>query len=252
MRAHPVTSITFASLAFNTTVDRGVSPEIFWEGVQKIFAYHPQLCDDKGFSLIFVQARTALGSESRQEERTRTALERLTYSINFNLGYTGMDISEAETAAASLLTELRDIGINLTAGFQHFLTFTDYSRLRAFGDSVSNSRFITRLFPRENFEGQLLAKTVGVIKDTVSAGYTVIAGGMSPTLKVAGNPDNAVNPVWRRTIMHAEAMDPLPDTWSAGELNSRHEQMERWVQPWRDVTPAGGSYLNEVSTWSAL
>src|SRR4051812_28762470 len=99
MKAYPVTSITYASLAFDTTVSRGVSPGVFWEGAQKIFAFQPQLCDDKGFSLIFVQARTALGNESGQGRRTHTAVEQLTYSINFNLGYTGMGIPEAETAA---------------------------------------------------------------------------------------------------------------------------------------------------------
>jgi hypothetical protein len=73
----------------------------------------------------------------------------------------------------------------------------------------------------------------------------------APTLSVSGNPNNAVNPAFRTTVLHAQAYEPNAH-WdgqapilSHEALTERHERLQAYMQVWRDVTVGSGSYINE-------
>lgn len=116
------------------------------------------------------------------------------------------------------------------------------------GPGAMNTRLASRLFPRENFEDDdLLDSTVSAIKSfIVDGGYTFHGVNHCPTMDVAGNPDNAVNPAYRRAAIHAQGWDSSPAVGPISEQKVRKERFDKYFQPWRDVSPGAGSYMGEA------
>jgi len=106
----------------------------------------------------------------------------------------------------------------------------------------------SRLFPRSNFASETGRNiTFGVIQEAVNAGGTIIAFNMAPTLARGGNPDNAVNPAWRNSVLHAITGRQWGVKATAQDvLAARTSLTNVTMQRWRDVTPGSGSYLNEA------
>jgi hypothetical protein len=106
----------------------------------------------------------------------------------------------------------------------------------------------SRLFPRSNFASETGRNiSFGVIQESVNAGGSIIAFNIAPTLARGGNIDNAVNPAWRNTVLHAitgRRWDVKAST--ADILASRKTLTNGIMQRWRDVTPGSGAYLNEA------
>lgn len=111
----------------------------------------------------------------------------------------------------------------------------------------TNTTFGSRLFPRSNFASEIGRNlTFNVIKDTVTAGQPVIAFNIAPTLARGGNPDNAVNPAWRNTVIHAITRRAWESgTSTADILAIMKAHTTGTMQKWRDVSPGSGAYLNE-------
>lgn len=108
--------------------------------------------------------------------------------------------------------------------------------------------FGSRLFPRSNFASETGRNiTFNTLKDTVEGGQTVLAFNMAPTLAKGGNPDNAVNPAWRNSLLHAitgrrwDVKSTKTDI-----LAARKSFTNGTMQKWRDISPGSGSYLNEA------
>lgn len=126
---------------------------------------------------------------------------------------------------------------------------------RAIGDMVGNTLIASRLFERRNWETPARLEEMHLaIREMVDAdkgGYTFHGMNYGPSLDVAGNPDNAVNPAFRRTLMHAQAYEA--DAWwdttspqkSIAEQKRRHDRLQGYMDLWKAVTPGGGSYHNE-------
>ncbi|KAF2268709.1 FAD-binding domain-containing protein [Lojkania enalia] len=106
----------------------------------------------------------------------------------------------------------------------------------------------SRLFPRSNFASETGRNiTFNVLKETVESGKVLIAFNMAPTLERAGNPDNAINPAWRTSILHIITGIRWDVTASSTEiLAARSALTNGTMQRWRDITPASGAYLNEA------
>ena len=128
-------------------------------------------------------------------------------------------------------------------------------RRRAPGDTVGHTLIASRLFQRSNYDKpRSLEEMHQAIRSVVEDGaYEFHGMNYSPTLAVAGNPDNAIHPAFRSTIMHAQAYEP--SAWWTGstvlsssplaDLKVRHDRLQRFMQLWRDITPGSGSYMNE-------
>ncbi|TFK32570.1 hypothetical protein BDQ12DRAFT_707610 [Crucibulum laeve] len=108
----------------------------------------------------------------------------------------------------------------------------------------------SRLFPRDNWlNSTLFNATFDVIRTKVAANDSgLIAFNIAPTLAAGGNPNNAVNPAWRKTVMHAISTI----AWDQGLRNFsqiralQHDLTSVRMKPWRDISPGAGSYLNEA------
>jgi hypothetical protein len=126
---------------------------------------------------------------------------------------------------------------------------------RAVGDVVGNTLIASRLWKRSNFETpSAIDEMNAAIREVIDAdkgGYTFHGMNYAPTLAVSGRPDNAVNPAFRTTLMHAQAYegDAWWDTVSSQktirEQKARHDRLQSYMQKWRDVTEGSGSYMNE-------
>ncbi|KDQ32785.1 hypothetical protein PLEOSDRAFT_1091202 [Pleurotus ostreatus PC15] len=115
--------------------------------------------------------------------------------------------------------------------------------------------FGNRLLPRElwdnrdGVEGKKFKQLTKAVREMVEDGAGAFDIAIRPTLKVAGNPDNAVHPAWReaeRAFGIQLLWDDLDD-WPAiqGKLN----KITAYVGLLRELTPGGGAYLNEADPY---
>ncbi|PSN62271.1 FAD-binding domain-containing protein [Corynespora cassiicola Philippines] len=108
--------------------------------------------------------------------------------------------------------------------------------------------FGSRLFPRSNFVSETGRNiTFNVLRQTVEAGQNILAFNTAPTLAKGGNPDNAVNPAWRASVLHALAGHRWDIKASTAEIMSARSAFTNGtMQKWRDITPGSGAYVNEA------
>ncbi|KAK3328745.1 hypothetical protein B0H66DRAFT_822 [Apodospora peruviana] len=116
------------------------------------------------------------------------------------------------------------------------------------GARPGNSRFATRLLPAKNWDNAtLFLETTKAIRATAENGYTFHGVSITPTEKVAGYPgNNAVNPAWRATLMHADVFDYNDYGVDVEQIKDAHERLDGVMNGLRAVSPGAGAYLNEA------
>jgi hypothetical protein len=103
-----------------------------------------------------------------------------------------------------------------------------------------------RLFPRENFEGELFESTFDALWDNIQEGYVVLPYNIAPTYEHSSSTDNAVNPAWREAISYIIMGATINYKQSAEEImEARYDFTQGAMQRLRDVSPGAGSYGNE-------
>ncbi|KAI1656418.1 FAD-binding domain-containing protein [Daldinia decipiens] len=146
-----------------------------------------------------------------------------------------------------LVNDLNAIGLNVTNQKPH--PATNWASLtEGIGDIPGSSRFGSRLWPRANFEDPDLFKATQLaIRESIEAGYTFHGIHMKPTEEVAGYPgNNAVNPAFRKAIMHADLYDySMLRGLSPAAFKATHAQLASAMDKWRAVSPGAGAYFNE-------
>jgi hypothetical protein len=186
-------------------------------------------------------------------------------------------VSEYRNITRPLLTKLQSLGFPVTipkakryyisSAESHPSAILDalsprHLKPRAIGDVTGNTLIASRLWPRANFETpEALDEMNAAIRDAISTsggGYTFHGMNYGPSLEVSGHPDNAVNPAFRNTLMHAQGYeaDAWWDTTSPvvpfPTFKQRHDRLQSYMQKWRDITPGGGSYINEGDAQSPV
>ncbi|RDL34461.1 FAD binding-containing protein [Venustampulla echinocandica] len=234
-KAHELTPISTSPIRF-----AGAAPgknntafplEAFWAGIRAYFKFSPQICDRGGIGYNFIK-----------HEGTNN--DTLTFTADLRMPF--MSVKEVRAFAAPLIKELNKVGLNITNPVPTHDTGIAFT-LGSIGDKVGNSRFATRLFPRKNFEDEdKLDSTTRAIHSFVDGGYNFHGINYCPTEEVAGYPDNAVNPAFRKTAMHAEAFDTSPAIGPAAEQIARYQRFRKYFQGFIDVSPGAGCYLNEA------
>lgn len=103
----------------------------------------------------------------------------------------------------------------------------------------------SRLFPRSNFASQTGRNvTFNVLRKTAEAGQVLIAFNMAAR---GSNPDNAVNPAWRKSIYHIITGVSVNHKSSTADIMAARATLTNvTMQKWRDITPGSGAYLNEA------
>ncbi|OCL11253.1 FAD binding domain-containing protein [Glonium stellatum] len=239
VKALPVTSFASLSIAFNAGLDTSaISVEAFWEGVRAYFKDILRQAEVNTYGLFVINTPTTSQS----------------FSMSLKMIVPRMTVSELTQFMSPFLSELKALGINasLANSLQHHNSFADYGfhqlTTSGIGDRIGNTRYSSRLFPKENFEPDTLVfnQTFDAIKAVVQAGYQIIGDAVAPTLQSAGYPDNAVNPAWRKAVLHATAIYAFPTNYTAAMIKEQHDRLDSLVRTWRELSPGAGSYLNEA------
>ncbi|KAF2180015.1 FAD-binding domain-containing protein [Zopfia rhizophila CBS 207.26] len=230
VKAYPEMPVTAASWSFDSTK---IGKDRFWAGVR---AYVDHFIDNVSNS---------------------------TYSY-FTISPNGNDVTfrmqpffapnKTLNTASNLLqphwTTLTRLNIPINPKLTQYKSFYDawQAEFPLEPQSDVQTAFGSRLFPRSNFESETGRNiSFGALKDSVNAGQIIIAFNMAPALARGGNPDNAVNPAWRNSILHAITGRRWDVKSSANDiLAARKSFTNGTMQKWRDVTPGSGSYLNEA------
>jgi len=124
-------------------------------------------------------------------------------------------------------------------------TFPD---LQPSGSASGTTHTASRIFPRSNFaEPARFNTTFAAIRQTIEAGngrMQAFALKAAPNARVSQA--NAAHPAWRDTVLFAM----MANSWGTENATvetvvTKCKQLVERMQPWRDVTPGAGSYLNE-------
>ncbi|KAH8654061.1 hypothetical protein BGZ60DRAFT_496463 [Tricladium varicosporioides] len=227
MKAFPPINVTTSPLAFATSnVD---SVETFWKGISIYYRFAKKVNDAGGIGFSYIYP---LGNN--------------TFSFTTTSTLPGMSPSQVNTLLKPLYTDLNRIGINVTNPVNPSNTLYG-SRRPAIGDRPGNARYRSRLIPAKNWaDDALWNKTIAAIRSATEAGYTFHGTLHSPTLEVAGSGrDSAVNPSWRRAVMHSMLLGNQPVGLTAQEATDADTRIQTYMNKWRELTPGEGSYMNE-------
>ncbi|KAJ6526677.1 hypothetical protein B0H19DRAFT_1243433 [Mycena capillaripes] len=221
-----------------------VDNEAFWSGVREWIQFSRSVSSAGGigFSYIEPPSSTLMGPA--------TGL----FQMNGQFILPGQTLEDATAFLEPFFSTMAQLGLPLTQSNTTTITSQAYNTRRTGqGDPVGQNRFSSRLFPRTNWEDPALFNaTVQSIRAAVEdGGYTVNAIPYAPTEEVAGFPNDAVNPAFRETLMHAIAFDsasPVKDgrVLPAKVVNAAHARLDSYMDAWRKLTPGSGAYMNEA------
>lgn len=153
-----------------------------------------------------------------------------------------------EEITAPFWNTVRVIGVDLKPVYEEYDDFYEAwdasFPLEPWGSNLQRSG--GRLFPRENWEDpNKLSETFEAIRYVVDSGGVVIGFNIAANPK-GGYPDSAVNPAWRKTLLHAIdfvtwSQDTYPELIQIWSSTLTFE----WGSLWRSVSPGAGAYMSE-------
>jgi hypothetical protein len=224
-----------SSLGFSVANSSDASSvETFWRGIDLYYHFGGTLVDGGG---------TAYGDISVSNRSDNNSF---TFSTQFEMP--AMSADELFDFVQPLFDDLNSIGIPVV-NTPPVPSTRWSSGNNGLGDIPGDSRFGSRLFPRANFENEdLFNATLRAIRETVEAGYTFHGIHMQPT-EAVGEPagENAVNPAFRKAIMHADLFDNAALTGvTPAQWNSTYQRFNASMTKLRAVTVGSGAYINEA------
>ncbi|KAI0870466.1 hypothetical protein GGS24DRAFT_510790 [Hypoxylon argillaceum] len=238
MKAYPPISIASSSLSLivsnSSTTGAASNVESFWQGVASYYKFAAGILDAGGYGFSYIYP-----------------MENNTYRFTTSSSFPGMSPTAAFNFMQPLYDTMKRVGINVVN--PEIRSASLYGSPRGgTGDRPVNTRYRSRLLPRENWEDDSrFNQTIRAIRTAVEGGFKnnfYFHGTLtSPTEQVAGWPgnDSAVNPAWRKNRMHAMLMDVQPDGLTAQQAIDRNSLMQGYMTLLRDVSPGAGSYMNE-------
>jgi hypothetical protein len=188
----------------------------------------------------------------------------LTFTVSISLP--GKSAAEYRAFVRPLLERLNEIGVPIAIPQIQTVTVPEMDQeipsplrlaRRAEGDLVGHTLIASRLWPRSNFATPAaLQQTHQTIRSFVEqGGYDIHGMNYAPTLAISGNPNNAVHPAFRTTVLHLQGYESgahwdgsntiVGDDNGMEDLTRRHDRLQEWMQTWRDITPGSGAYMNE-------
>ncbi|KAJ6526499.1 FAD binding domain-containing protein [Mycena vulgaris] len=218
--------------------------EAFWSGVREWIQFSRSVSSAGGIGLSSIEppSSTFMGPAPGLFQMTGKFI------------LPGQTLEDVTAFLEPFFSTMTQLGVPLTQSNTTTITSQAYNTRRTGqGDPVGQNRFSLRLFPRTNWaDPALFNATVQSIRAAVEdGGYKVTADSYAPTEEVAGFPNDAVNPAFRETLMHAVAFDsasPVKDgrVLPAEVVNAAHARLDSFVDAWRKLTPGSGAYMNEA------
>lgn len=231
VKAHPrLSSVATMTFAFTSGVGN-VTDTMFWKAVKAFWDRFPEYARDNANYEYFFIANLGTG-----------------YSFSmapwFAPGFTEKQLREL---AAPLFSEWEDIGINVEPVYKEYDDFYPAWKasfpLEPWGSS--SIRQGSRLFPEENWANEnITQRTFEAVKSSIEDGNYLIA--FNIWAGVEGYPDSAVNPAWRKALLHAIGAAMWDDAADEATKKAASDRLTfDWLQRWRDVTPGAGAYMSE-------
>ena len=236
MKAYPPIDMARATVTFQ--VNNGASDTVysvdgterFWNGISTYFRFERFIVDAGGVDWSYIYP---MGPDR--------------YLFRCFVTLPGKTSSEARALLRPLYQDLNRIGIGMPLP-ETFQTGPYASPSRAPAEPLAETRYRSRLFPRKNWDNaKLFRQTMSAIRSAIEANHTFHGLAISPTEQVAGWPGKtaAVNPAWRRNILHAILIGPHPTDLTAQAAREEEAAVQKHMTAWRAVSPGAGSYMNE-------
>ncbi|KAI1391408.1 FAD-binding domain-containing protein [Hypoxylon trugodes] len=161
-----------------------------------------------------------------------------------------MTKAELETLVAPLLARFKEIGVEVNPVYTEYDDYYDawYASFPVEPWGSNAIRQASRLFPKANWQNpSKLNATFDVIKNVVEEGAYIVAFNIAAAPKT-GYPDNAVNPAWRTTVLHAIMATLWNETSTEAQAKAASDRLTYgWSQRWADVAaPYPGVYMSEA------
>ncbi|KAJ7092987.1 hypothetical protein B0H15DRAFT_1021003 [Mycena belliarum] len=228
IKAHKDSPMTAALLEFTS---ENISTDTYWEAINAYQASTPSYTTVGGFALAYYTARSF---EMKP------------------LVFPNFTADAAATLVQPLLSRLDTLGINYTYSLTTYPSyFTTTRSIAALQDhNVGMWHWGGRLLPASLWaDPRSFARLTRVIRAIIEDGGEAYDVGFRPTLRAAGYPDNAVLPAWRDSERLFIAMLPWDNRATWDEILQAREKIT-WTfgEPLRQLTPGGGTYLNEADT----
>ncbi|KAF7378506.1 Fad binding domain protein [Mycena sanguinolenta] len=210
--------VTIASINFTS---EGISQNTHWKAIDAYQASTPALTDAK----VWGMAQYTAG----------------TFMLNPVFGV-NKSSSEVTALIQPLLDTLDNLGINYVTATSTYSGYLDaYNTLAFLKDFTVAADILvgSRLLPRSLWENPVtlkrLQRTIRNILNQRTAAVDVI---LSPTLKVAGNPNNAVLPAWRNAERHFTVVISVVDGQEA--LDNQDRITTEFIPELKRLTPRSG------------
>lgn len=232
--AYPKQPVTTLTYSFGTS--QGISIETFWSGVDAFWATFPTNADAGLYSYWYIIC---------PDKETCTFLMLPQWANN-------LSAAEFRPLNQPLLDELDSLGIQ-----PDNITYTEYPGLldaftTTFPDSAEgvgtwNAHTGSRLFPRSNWDSpDTLSKQSSAIRRAIETTGLMIGYNFKPADNPRVNQTNAVTPAWRETLFHAMTAATFNTTATPEDIAAANRDLVELLQPWRDVSPGAGAYMNEA------
>jgi hypothetical protein len=230
VKAHPDVQTTASSFNFTTS---NITNETFWDGVRTYFDYFIPNADAETYAYFVLIPNSP-------EDGLTTFQMTPFFAPNKTL-------AETHAILDPWFAQLNKLGIRFDPNIRHYDSYypawKDYFPLEVV--EKVNVATGSRLFPRANFEDpELLQTTFDNIRQSSETGHVIVAFNMKNTSP--DNPDNAVNPAWRKNVLFAmqsirwDVEDSPEVIWEKRRAFTFGD-----MQRWRDISPGAGAYLAE-------
>ncbi|KAL1899812.1 hypothetical protein Sste5346_002678 [Sporothrix stenoceras] len=236
VKAYPKLQVSVST--FNIVSGGNVTADLFWDAMTAYFKYLPVFTDAGTYSYFDI-IQIAPGTY---------------YFAMAPFFAPKLSQAQLETLLAPLFADWAALGVPVNAlEYFNYDNFYDGWNLHFPLESVGVATLKTasRLFPRANFEpatgnATLFNETVAAIRYVVEQGSTILAFNIAAN-PAGGYPDNAVNPAWRKTVLHAiQAISWDADADTATVAAACLKLTNDWQARWRATCPEAGAYMSEA------
>jgi hypothetical protein len=184
IKAHPKIPATTANWSFSYPAD--VTKDTFKQAMRAWLSYFPRYADMGLYSYLNVVPAPDGGRSFVMDP----------------LIAPNQTIEEAKSINQPWLDDMEDLGIDLKPEWNHYESYKGVADNALTNGSANNYGSVSgnRLFPRENFEGELFDSTFDALWTNIQEGYVVLPYNIAPTYERSSSTNNAVNPAWREAI----------------------------------------------------
>ncbi|KAF7378452.1 Fad binding domain protein [Mycena sanguinolenta] len=218
--------VTIASINFTS---KGISQDTYWKAIDAYQASTPALTDAKVWGMA--------------QYTTESFMLNPVFGVN-------KSSSEVTALIQPLLNTLDNLGVNYVTATNTYSGYLDaYNTLTFLKDfAVADILVGSRLLPRSLWENPATLKRLqSTIRNILGQGTAAVDFILSPTLEVAGNPNNAVLPAWRNAERHFTVIIPLVDGQPQQEVLDNQDRITtEFIPQLKHLTPRSGSYHNEA------